>query len=88
MDEVVTKLAEAIMRTRLIPARAYNDALHVAVAARHGIDFLLTWNCRHIANAAISERVRRACRTAGFEPPIICTPHGLLGDSAREKFIP
>ncbi len=88
MDETVTKLGEAIMRTRLIPTRAYNDALHVAVAARHGIDFLLTWNCHHIANAAISERVRRACRMAGFEPPIICTPPGLLGESAYEKFIP
>lgn len=88
MDEPVIRLGEAIMWTRLILARAYNDALHVAVAARHGIDFLLTWNCRHIANAAISERVRRACRMAGFEPPIICTPHGLLGESAYEKPIP
>ena len=45
MDEAVAQLGEAIMRTRLIPVRAYNDALHVAAAARHGIDFLLTWNC-------------------------------------------
>lgn len=72
------------METRLIPARAYNDALHVAVAARHGIDYLLTWNCRHLANATISEHVRRACRVAGYEPPVICTPQSLLGESTYE----
>ena len=85
MDEAVAQLGEAIMRTRLIPVRAYNDALHVAAAARHGIDFLLTWNCRHLANATISEHVRMACRVAGYEPPVICTPHGLLGESPYEE---
>ena len=88
MDEAVIKLGEAIMRTRLIPARAYNDALHIAVAARHGVEFLLTWNCRHLANATIAERVRRACRTAGYEPPVICTPQSLLGESPYEEPIP
>ena len=88
MDEAVAQLGEAIMRTRLIPARAYNDALHIAAAARHGIDFLLTWNCRHLANAAISEHVRMACRVAGYEPPVICTPAGLLGESPYEAHIP
>jgi predicted nucleic acid-binding protein len=85
MDEAAVQLAEAIMRTGLIPAKAYNDALHVAVAARHGIDFLLTWNCRHLANAAISERVRLSCRKAGYEPPEICTPHNLMAESPYEK---
>jgi hypothetical protein len=45
---------------------------------------LLTWNCRHIANAAISERIRLACRNAGYEPPVICTPHGLMAQSPYE----
>jgi predicted nucleic acid-binding protein len=85
MDDPVIQLGEAIMRTRLIPARAYNDALHVAVATRHGVDFLLTWNCRHLANAMISERVRMACRAAGYDPPVICTPYTLLGESPYEE---
>ncbi len=85
MDDEVMRLGETIVRTRLIPACAYNDALHVAVAARHGIDYLLTWNCRHLANATISERVRMACRIAGYEPPVICTPHSLLGESPYEE---
>lgn len=88
MDEAVARLGEAIMKTRLIPPRAYNDALHVAAAARHGVDYLLTWNCRHLANATISERVRMACRAAGYEPPVICTPHSLLGESPYEASIP
>ena len=85
MDEAVAQLGEAIMRTRLIPTPAYNDALHIAAAARHGINFLLTWNCRDLANAAISEHVRMACRVAGYEPPVICTPYSLLGESPYEE---
>lgn len=87
MDDAVARLGEAIMATRLIPVRAYNDALHIAGAARHGVEYLLTWNCRHLANAAISERVRAACRRAGYEPPVICTPNSLLGESAYEARI-
>ena len=57
-----------------LPAKARVDALHVAMAAVHGMDFLLTWNCAHIANAATRARIEDLCRAAGFEPPIICTP--------------
>ncbi|WP_437976232.1 type II toxin-antitoxin system VapC family toxin [Sorangium sp. So ce295] len=57
-----------------LPAKARVDALHVAMAAVHGMDFLLTWNCKHIANAATRERIEELCRVDGFEPPVICTP--------------
>jgi len=57
-----------------LPAKARVDALHVAMAAVHGMDFLLTWNCKHIANAATRGTIEDLCRAAGFEPPIICTP--------------
>ena len=57
-----------------LPAKARVDALHVAMAVVHGMDFLLTWNCKHIANAATRGTIEELCRAAGFEPPIICTP--------------
>jgi len=63
-----------------LPAKARVDALHVAMAAVHGMDFLLTWNCKHIANAATRSTIEALCRTAGFEPPIICTPLELPKD--------
>ena len=53
-------------------------SFHIAMAAVHGMEYLLTWNCAHIANVAIRGRVERTCREAGFEPPVICTPEELL----------
>jgi hypothetical protein len=61
-----------------MPAKARLDALHVATAAVHGMDYLLSWNCKHIANAMLRSRIESICRTAGFEPPVICTPLELV----------
>lgn len=66
------------MATRLIPAKAETDAAHIATAAVHGMDFLLTWNCRHIANAVIVEQLRAICIREGYAAPVICTPHELM----------
>jgi hypothetical protein len=71
-------LTRALLSSRLIPPRAEIDAAHVATAAVHGMHFLLTWNCRHIANAAISEKLRDVCARNGFPAPVICTPHELM----------
>lgn len=60
--------------------RPAEDALHIAVAAVHGLDFLLTWNCKHIANAMMRSAIERVCREAGYEPPVICTPEELTSD--------
>ncbi len=62
-----------------LPTRAQTDALHIAVAAVNGMEYLLTWNCTHIANATMRDRIEMICRDMGFEPPIICTPLELLG---------
>jgi len=70
-------LAGLLVRPGPIPERAEVDALHIATAAVHGIDYLLTWNCRHIANALMRSRIEALCRSAGFEPPIMCTPEEL-----------
>jgi hypothetical protein len=71
-------LARALLASRLIPAKSEADAAHIAIAAVHGMDFLLTWNCRHIANATIVEKVREICQQEGFPAPVICTPHELM----------
>lgn len=76
--EAAEHLARAILASRLLPAKAAVDAAHIAVASVHGVDFLLTWNCRHIANAAIVDRVRMVIAAAGYVPPVICTPVELM----------
>lgn len=72
------RVARSVLNTRLIPPQAANDALHLAVAAVHRMHFLLTWNCRHLANAAIGGELAAACRHAGFEMPVVCTPRELM----------
>ncbi len=67
-------LAGEILSLGGMPAKAYVDAVHVAVAAAHGIDYLLTWNCTHIANPMMRGRIEAICRATGFESPVICTP--------------
>jgi len=65
---------------KLQKAKAQNDALHIAIAAVHGMEFLVTWNCKHIANAVTLPAVYEVCRAAGYEPPLVCTPYELLGE--------
>jgi hypothetical protein len=70
-------LAAALIAEAAMPPKAIADAAHVALAAVHELDFLLTWNCTHIANAAMRPRIEAVCRNAGFQAPIICTPDEL-----------
>jgi hypothetical protein len=77
-SEAAQDLARKILATHLLPANAAVDAAHIAVAAVHEMDFLLTWNCRHIANAAIVEKVRAVCAENGYPAPVICTPMELM----------
>ena len=62
----------------VLPQEAAEDALHIAVAVTNGVEYLLTWNCRHLANAAMRVGIETVCRSAGYEPTIICTPDELL----------
>lgn len=78
-DEAIT-LVELICAGTSTPPKAIEDAFHIAIAAAHELDFLLTWNCRHIANAIIIKRVTRLCDSAGYECPVICTPQELMGE--------
>lgn len=72
-------LAATLLRDVPLPVRAAADALHIAVAAVNGVTYLVSWNCAHIANAALRPQIEAVCRQAGYEPPVICTPRELLG---------
>jgi len=72
------QLAGAILQSAALPTKATADATHIAIATVNAMDFLLTWNCTHIANAIILRRVTALCRDMGYEPPIVCTPEELM----------
>jgi hypothetical protein len=79
ISDEATDLAEHIVRTAGLPDKAAADALHIAIAACHGMDYLLTWNAAHIANAEFRPRVESSCRGYGYSPPVLCTPDELMG---------
>ena len=77
--ETALALAKQMVNLGVLPPKAAADALHIAIAAAAGMEFLLTWNCTHIANAQIEARVRRLCSDSGMSFPVICTPEELMG---------
>ena len=77
INEAVIVMAESLIRREIIPERVANDALHISCAAVHEIDYLLTWNCRHIANARHRQKIENICDALGYVSPVICTPEEL-----------
>ena len=75
--EAALDLAKELVRSGALPEKAAGDALHIAVAAAHSVPFLLTWNCRHLANATMRPMIESVCTAKGFKTPIICTPEEL-----------
>jgi hypothetical protein len=71
-------LAHKLIYLHMVPEKALADALHIAIAATTGMDYLLTWNCKHIANAVTRADIENLCRDMGIIPPVICTPEELL----------
>ncbi len=78
ITEEVRELAVALITEGPIPKGSEIDAFHIAVAAVNGMDYLLTWNCKHIANAIMRPKINAVCKQQGHEPPIICTPQELM----------
>lgn len=78
ITDPVNALAAALVRGVPLPPKAAVDAYHISVAAVNGVEYLLTWNCRHIANPALRPHIERICRGNGCEPPVICTPQELM----------
>jgi hypothetical protein len=71
-------VARRLLASGPLPAQAEGDALHIGVAAVHGMEYLVTWNCRHIANAWMRSQIEEVIRELGNEPPALCTPEELL----------
>jgi predicted nucleic acid-binding protein len=84
-SETVAILARDLIIEVPLPEKATADALHIATAAVHGMDYLLTWNCTHIANATLRGRIETVCRHHGFEPPTICTPQELPTEDLTDE---
>lgn len=78
LTDDVTELAGQLVGRGGLPVESRVDAFHVSIATVHGMDYLLSWNCKHIANAGLRGKIETICRSAGFEPPVICTPLELI----------
>ncbi len=78
-DPRVEAIADELLAAHLLPEKARSDAMHVAIATVHAVEYLLTWNCRHIANANILPKVYRLLTDRGYFPPLIVTPEEFCG---------
>lgn len=78
VSDDVYVLAQSLIADVPLPQKAAFDALHISVAAVNGVEYLMTWNCKHIANPALRPRIESVCRESGYEPPVICTPQEML----------
>lgn len=79
----IPQIANAIMSLGVLPPNAQVDALHIATVAHHRVQYLLTWNCKHIANARILPHIQGMLTDLGIPIPIICTPEEMLGDDTE-----
>lgn len=79
LTDGVVSLARELIKAGAVPAKALDDALHIAIATVHNMDYLLTWNYRHIANAEMKPAIRNICAAKGYICPEICTPMELMG---------
>jgi hypothetical protein len=80
VTDAAQALAARLLDAGVMPKTSVEDALHIALAAVHGMDFLLTWNFRHINNAETKARIVAAVEAAGYECPVICSPEELGGE--------
>ncbi|MEP7336295.1 MAG: type II toxin-antitoxin system VapC family toxin [Acidobacteriota bacterium] len=72
------QLSAEVLKKKHLPLKAADDALHLAIATVHKMDYLLTWNCKHLANVEIQRDIAKLFRANGYEPPVICTPYLLM----------
>ncbi|MSR58547.1 MAG: PIN domain-containing protein [Planctomycetaceae bacterium] len=84
-DPQIGVIANEIMSRAILPPKASMDALHIAVVAHHRIQYLLTWNCKHIANAKFLPRIHDLLLDLGYPIPIICTPEEMVDDDSEDN---
>jgi hypothetical protein len=77
-DTDAERFAKTLCRRVPMPPQAHADALHIALAAIHGMAYVLTWNCKHIANPHLQPRISAICREWGYAMPVLCTPTRLM----------
>ena len=82
LTEEALALARELVGRNILPVGAPEDALHIALATVHGMDYIVTWNCKHIANAEVQRGIAQPASSLGYESPVICTPEELLGESS------
>ncbi|MEE9302749.1 MAG: type II toxin-antitoxin system VapC family toxin [Thiotrichaceae bacterium] len=80
ISEEALDFASNLIECNAVPKKAAQDALHIAVCCTNSVDFLLTWNCKHIANAEKREHIAQVANRHGYHSPVICTPEELLGE--------
>ncbi|MDZ8093846.1 MAG: hypothetical protein RMZ42_18225 [Nostoc sp. DedQUE05] len=85
LTEEAIELAQEFLQQSNLPPKASNDALHILLATVYGLDYLLTWNCKHMANAQIQRKLSQISSELGYELPVICTPYELMGYDFTEE---
>jgi hypothetical protein len=80
LTEEVLEVSKDLVKRRIIPEKAADDAVHIAVASIHRVDYLLTWNCKHLANPHNWRRISDCLADHGYRATVICTPEELIGD--------
>lgn len=85
ITEQAIEIAEALVENRIVPSKAAEDALHIAIATINSVDYLLTWNCKHIATPEIQRSIAAYLEKFGLFLPFICTPEELLGEDHVER---
>ncbi len=84
IEPAITEIVEAYIARHVMPADPAGDALHLALASYHRCDFLVTWNCRHLANANKFGHIRRVNTLLGLYVPALVTPLELLAEKDHE----
>lgn len=82
LTDDVLSIAEVLLSKQIIPEKAADDAIHIAVASVHKIDYLVTWNCKHLANPRNWRRISDCVASFGYRATVICTPENLIGDDS------
>ena len=78
VNDAAKSLAISLIDELAVPASQPRDALHIAIAAVQGVEFIATWNFKHLLNPHLQLRIADTCRLQGFPPPVICTPQQLM----------
>lgn len=81
ISDSVIEIAEELVTDNIVPIKASDDAFHIACAGVHSVDFLLTWNCKHIANPHNRYRIQKCFDRHRLRMPVICTPEEFIGDT-------